>query len=168
MAQSEAQLRYVGALATAAGVPLYPTGDPQRLLAIEEACGLVNDLQREWRVPVGIGFQDPTLYGHPADFRGTAAHAAAVQAVRAKFCAEELPRYMGFLSSRLSAGGGGFLCGAEPTIADCALVPVLARLCSGAVDHVPADCLEPYPEVTAYLRRFLAIGAVKDWYAGKK
>ena len=114
-------------------------------------------------MPVGISFQDPTLYGHPSDFRGTEAHAVAVKAVRAKFVAEELPKYMGFFSARL--GGGGFLCGAEPTIADCSLVPVLARLRSGAVDHVPSDCLESYPAVTSYLQRFMAIEAVKTWYA---
>ena len=74
--------------------------------AVEEACGLVDDLQREWRIPVGIGFQDPTLYGHPADFRGTEAHSAVVKAVREKFCAEELPKFMGFLSKRLAGGGG--------------------------------------------------------------
>ena len=39
IAQSEAMLRYVGSLATAKGVPLYPTADPDRLLAIEEAGG---------------------------------------------------------------------------------------------------------------------------------
>jgi glutathione S-transferase len=167
IAQSEAMLRYVGSLATAKGIPLYPTSDPDRLLAIEEACGLIGDLQREWRVPVGIGFQDPTLYGYPPDFRGTEAHSAVVKAVRAKFCTEELPKYMGFLSKRLSASGG-FLCGAEPTIADCSLVPVLARFISGGVDHVPRDCLEPYPEVVAYLQRFMAIEAVKEWYAPKE
>ena len=168
VAQSDAMLRYVGRLATAQGVPLYPgTDDPDKLLAVEEACGLVDDLQREWRTPVGIGFQDPTLYGHPADFRGTDEHSAVVKAVRAKFCEEELPKFMGFLQARLE--GGGYLCGtAEPTIADCALIPVLARFTSGAVDHVPVDCLGPYPEVVAYFERFMAIDAVKAWYAEAK
>jgi hypothetical protein len=36
------------------------------------------------------------------------------------------------------------------------------------VDHVPRDCLEPYPEVVTYLQRFMAIEAVKEWYAPKE
>ena len=60
IAQSGAMLRYAGTLATANGVPLYPT---EHLLAIEEALGLVGDLQRDWRPAVGIAL-DPALYGH--------------------------------------------------------------------------------------------------------
>ena len=103
------------------------------MLEIEEACGLVGDLQREWRVPVGIGFQDPSLFGHSGDIRGTPEHAGIVKAVREKFLAEELPKFMGFLQKRLGKPGKEYLCGPEPTIADCALVPVLARFTCGQV-----------------------------------
>lgn len=160
MAQSEAMLRYAGQLATANGVALYPA---DKVFAIEEARGLVSDLEREWRVPVGIGFQDPALFGHASEISGTPEHKAIIQAVREKFVAEELPKYMGFLSKRLK--DDDYLCGDSPTIADCALIPVLSRLCSGGVDHVPKDCLDPYPEVVQYLARFMEIPAVAAWYA---
>ena len=164
IAQSDAMLRYAGQLATANGVPLYPA---DKMLEIEEARGLVGDLEREWRVPVGIGFQDPALFGHPPEIRGTPEHKAIIKAVREKFVAEELPKFMGFFSTRLS--GSQYLCGDDcPTIADCALVPVLNRLSSGAVDHVPKDCLDAYPEVVKYLERFMEQPAVRSWYAGEK
>ena len=160
MAQSEAMLRYAGKLATSNGVPLYPE---DKVLAIEEARGLVGDLEREWRVPVGIGFQDPGLFGHPSDTIGTPEHSAIVQSVREKFLAEELPRYMGFLTTRFS--GSAFLCGDSPTIADCALIPVLNRLTSGGVDFVPKDCLEAYPAVVEYVARFMDLPEIQAWYS---
>lgn len=160
IAQSDAMLRYAGQLATANGVPLFPADN---MLAIEEARGLVSDLEREWRIPVGIGFQDPALFGHSPEIKGTPEHTAIVQAVRAKFLAEELPKYMGFLSARL--GRSAYLCGESPTIADCALIPVLNRLSSGGVDHVPAECLGPFPEVVQYVARFMELPEVKAWYA---
>jgi glutathione S-transferase len=159
IAQSEAMLRYAGQLATENGVPLYPA---DKLLAIEEARGLVSDLEREWRVPGGIGLQDPARFGHPTDIKGTPEHSAIIQAVREKFLAEELPKFMNFLSKRLS--GSGYLCGDAPTIADCALIPVLNRLTSGDVEFVPDDCLEPYPHVTQYVQRFMALPEVEKWY----
>jgi glutathione S-transferase len=160
MAQSGAMLRYAGTLATARGVPLYPA---EEMLAIEEALGLAGDLQREWRPPVGIAL-DCTAYGYPAEFKGTPEHAAVVRSMREQFVAGPLPRYMGFLERRLAASGG-FLVGAAPTIADCELVPVLNRLASGGVDHVPASCLEPFPLVMAYVGRFMKLPAIKAWYA---
>eukprot|EP01043_Picozoa_sp_COSAG02_P078257 COSAG02_NODE_17528_length_997_cov_2.965479_1_plen_131_part_10 len=64
MAQSDAMLRYVGTLATTVqGVPLYRA---EEMLAIEEALGLVGDLQRDWRPPVGIAL-DPSVYGHTVE-----------------------------------------------------------------------------------------------------
>ena len=52
-----------------------------------------------------------------------------------------------------------YICGGTdgPTIADCALVPLLARFKSGGVDHVPATCLDAYPVVLNYFDRFMAL-----------
>jgi len=160
MAQSGAMLRYAGTLANAQGVPLYPL---DKMLAVEEAIGFVDDLKRDWRPPVGIAL-DCTTYGYPADFKGSPEHNAVIKFMREQFVNGILPRYMGFLEKRL-ATSGGFLVGVEPTIADCALLPVLNRLTSGGVDHVAVNCLEPYPVVTAYVDRFMQLPAVKAWYA---
>jgi glutathione S-transferase len=165
IAQSGAMLRFAGKLANDNGVGLYPIDTPEKILAIEEAMGLVGDLKREWRPPLQIGM-DPTVFGYPTDMKGTETHGALVKAMREAFVENKLPRYMGFLSKRL--GDGDYLCGAEPTIADCELVPVLNRFSSGGVDYVPVSCLEPYPEVTSYIERFMALPAVKAWYAPKE
>ena len=163
MAQSEAMLRYAGTLANANGVPLYPSED---MLKIEEARGLVSDLERSWRSPVAVGI-DSTEFGYPEGFNGTPEHAAVVKSVREAFVAGQLPRFMGYFEKRLSPSEGGtdFLCGAAPTIADCALVPVLNRLTSGGVDYVPTTCLEGFPGVCAYVDRFMKLEPVAKWYA---
>eukprot|EP01043_Picozoa_sp_COSAG02_P003010 COSAG02_NODE_71_length_42019_cov_36.443893_13_plen_223_part_00 len=144
MAQSDAMLRYAGTLATSVqAVPLYRVED---MLAIEEALGLVGDLQRDWRPPVGIAL-DPSVYGHTVE-KGSEEHSTIVQRMREDFMASSFPKYMSFIATKLERGGGdGFLIGRAPTIADCALVPVLNRFTSGGVDHVPTDCLEPFPSV---------------------
>jgi glutathione S-transferase len=215
MAQSDAMLRYAGTLATANGVPLYPPG---QMLAVEEALGLVSDLQRDWRPPVGISLA-PELYGRwrmlpgvcpgalpdramvrflgtwerlgcdlasplgvwhpkneqnltnfnyfgPTNFTGHAGTPelpATVKRVRENFMRESFPKYMGFLTTKLTSSA--FLAGPTPTIADCALVPILNRFTSGGVDHVPVDCLEPFPIVRGYVGRFMALEPVQAWYA---
>ena len=76
VAQSWAMLRYAGALATSStGVSLYPT---DRLLEVEEALGLVGDLERDWRPAVGLALT-PAAYGYPDGFKGTPDHDASVQ-----------------------------------------------------------------------------------------
>jgi hypothetical protein len=39
---------------------------------------------------------------------------------------------------------------------DCALIPALARFTAGTVDYVPADCMDAFPLVAAYVERFMA------------
>ena len=161
LAQSVAMLRYAGRLASTSGkADLYPVG---RMLEVDEACGFVTDIERAWRPPVGVGI-DPSTYGYAADFRGTEGHAAVVKAVREQFVAEALPKYMEFLGKRLG-DDRRFLCGDAPTIADCWLIPILNRFTCGAVDHVPVECLEPFPTVVAYVARFMELDEVKAWYA---
>ena len=162
MAQSDAMVRYAGKLAEARGVPLYP---PELFLEVEEALGLAGDLQRDWRAPVYIGM-NPAASGYPDDFKGTDEHAAVVKRVRESWMATDFVKYMGILTKRLEKSK--FLVGDTPTIADCMMVPLIARFASGGVDFIPTDCLEAYPVVVAYLDRFMAIPEVKAWYADKK
>ena len=163
IAQSKAMLRYAGRLATTSrGVPLYPD---DKLLEIEEAIGMVEDVDRAWRPPVAVALS-PADFGYPADFKGSDEHKAVVKAVREKFVREDLAKWGGILEKRL--GGGAFLCGDTPTVADCYLVPILNRMTCGQVDHVPQDCLKPYPAVVAYVERFMAIPEVQAWYSSKE
>ena len=65
-------------------------------------------------------------------------------------------------------GANAYLCGQNPTIADCELIPVLNRMCSGGVDHVPTTCLDDFGEVKEYVARFMEIEEVKRWYASQR
>ena len=159
IAQSDAMLRYAGSIASHDGKLLY---DPKDLLVIEEALGLVDDLNRDWRTPVAMGM-DPSPFGYPDDFKGSDGHKDVIKKVRLAFLANALPKYMKFITARLAKAE--FMCGARPTVADCALVPVLNRLRSGGVDHVPSTCLDEHKEVCAYIERFMAIPEVKAWYS---
>ena len=57
---------------------------------------------------------------------------------------------------------------ADVTIADCALVPELRKFSAGFIDHVPTDCLNAHPAITAYIEAFLAHPKVKAYYDAKK
>jgi len=164
MAQSDAMLRYAGKLATERmGVPLYPSED---MLQIEEALGLVGDMSRDFRNPVYLGM-NPSAFGYSDDFKGSDEHAAVTKAIREKFMAESFPQLMGYVSAKLAKAP--FIAGGSaPTIADCALVPVLNRFRSGGVDHIPVDCLSAYPDIIDYLDRFMALPEIKTWYESHK
>ena len=163
MAQSDAMLRYAGALATQQGVPLY---DPKDMLAIEEAMGLVGDFNRAYSPLITVAMSPADVgHFHPADWKGGDAHKAIIKECRETFIRDTLPKFMGYFSGRFAAKA--FLCGDHPTIADCFLIPILNRLTSGGVDYIPTTVLEPYPAVTAYVSRFMALPPVAAWYAPK-
>lgn len=163
MAQSDAMLRYAGALATQQGVPLYA---PEDMLAIEEAMGLVGDFNRTYNPLIAVAMT-PADFGHfhPADWKGGDAHKAIIKECRENFVRDTLPKFLGYFSARFATKV--FLCGDRPTIADCFLIPILNRLSSGGIDYIPTTVLEPYPAVTAYVARFMALPAVVAWYAPK-
>ena len=89
--------------------------------------------------------------------------AAKVKELREAFLADELPKYMTFISNELKQTGA-FIAGPTMTIADCQLYPQLAYFERGVADYVPKTCLAAYPEVVAYLQRVKAVPAIKDWY----
>ena len=148
--QSGALLRYVGQMGDAS---LYPAAtDPVLCRKIEEMLGLADDIQRAWMPALYIGMGRHTSYGHPAEWPGKD---ACVKMMREKFVAEELPKFMAFLTPVLESSP--FICGSSPTIADCQLVPQLLYFTRGVADYVPKDCLDKYTAVTAYLARFKAL-----------
>jgi glutathione S-transferase len=161
MAQSDAMLRYAGRLATDNGVPLYPR-DAASELAIDEAMGMVQDLVSDWSPVVLIGM-NPAKLGHPEDLKGSDAHPDVVKALRTRWMAESFPARMEYIAKRVESGG--FLVGDTVTIADCVLVPALGRFTAGTVDFVDLTAMDAFPAVKAYVERFLAIPAVKAYYA---
>ncbi|KAK1740158.1 glutathione S-transferase [Skeletonema marinoi] len=132
---------------------LYPA-DVGKRLQIEEALGLTADLSRAWRPALYIGMR-PEKLGHPksADWAKEEKD-ATIKKLREAFLAEELPRYMGYYADLIKeAGGNAFLLGEDLTIADIAAYQGLNYYRKGVADYVPADCLDPYPDVVAFLKR---------------
>jgi len=107
----------------------------------------------------------PQKYAYPMDMEKEAKDAKMKQ-LRETFLADDLPRFMGFFTKALD--GKDFLCGSEPTLADCWALPSLRYYTKGIADYIPKDCMEPYPAVTAYIARMMALPAVAKWYDGKK
>lgn len=155
--QSGSLLRWTGQMGSGA---LYPAStDPIACRKIEEMMGFAEDLTRAWQPAMYISMRHEG-YGHPKEWP---AKEETVKMLREKFVADELPKYMVMLTAELEKTGA-FLCGASPTIADCQLVPQLDYFTRGVADHVPKDCLDKYPAVTAYIARFKALPALKGHY----
>jgi len=157
LAQSGALLRHVGATMSKT---LYPS---EKLLDIEEALGVMGDMDRAFQPGLYLGMR-PQSFGYPEDFSKTEEGQAVVKKLRESFLEKDLPTYLGFIESLLDRNGGGFLCGEEPTIADCYAIPNLRRFTRGFMDHIPAECLNGNPKVVEYIERFCALPGVKGRY----
>merc|ERR1712039_651084 len=114
--QSGAMLRYAGKLGDGS---LYPES---KAFEIEEVIGLSEDLARAWNPALSVGMRPKTI-GH--EFPDDESKAAKVKAMREKFVAEDLPKFLGFFSTILEKQGTGFFCGDKPTIADLMILPQL-------------------------------------------
>merc|ERR1719215_1986328 len=152
-------MRYIARRFDTTGA-LYPA-DADASLEVEEVLGLSDDIARDWVPALYMGMGDRhTKYGHPAEF---AQKADTVKAMREKFVAEDLPKWMGFLGSKLDKNGA-FLAGPNVTIADLQVLSQLRYFTKGVADHVPKDCLEAYPKITAWMAKMHAVPEIKKWY----
>ena len=153
-AQSKGLLRYVGATYSKT---LYPT---DKLLAIEEAIGVTEDLQRSW-VPAFA----PSKKLVPEGFFDTEEGKLKIKQLREEFLAEDLPKFMKYLTALLQKNGGKWLASSdEPTIADCFALPIIRAWTRGHVDYIPTTCLDPYPEIVDWIKRFCALEQIKGRY----
>lgn len=158
--QSAGMLNYVGGLGDGS---LYPSC-PKKRLAIDEVIGLAGDFDKAWLPAFYLGMR-PANFGYPEDFNKTDEGKEKIKAMREEFVATKLQDFLGHYTKFLKANK--FFCGDHPTIADCQILPQLARFASGGLDHVPADCLEGHPEIVAWMTRMRAIPAIKAWYGNK-
>ena len=157
MYQSGALLRWAARLGKGY---LYPVDDLMLCFKIDEMLGLSDDLARAWQPAMYIAMSH-TTYGYPEEW---ADKAATVKKLREKFVAENLPKFMTHLTNELEATGA-FLCGPNPTIADCQMIPQVDYFTRGVADHVPKDCIDKYPAVLAWIARFKALPELKAFYA---
>ncbi len=159
-AQSDAMLRH------AAG-KLMPA-DPLEQFVVNEVLGLSGDFEREWTPCLYIGMK-PEVFGYPSeDFSGTDEHKEIVKRLRQNFINNTLGKYMNYFEKYLIKSSNQYLCGNEPTIADCSVVPQLRKYQGGFIDHVDATCLDKYPFICDYIERFMAIPEVKAYYDAQK
>jgi len=110
--------------------------------------------------------RDPEAFGHPADLDDRA-KAELVKEVRTTFMEKKFPAMMQLLTAALEKTGA-FLCGPDPTVADCQMLPTIRYYMRGIADFVPTDCVDAFPVVKAYVDRCLALPALQAHYAGKK
>lgn len=158
-AQSVAMMRWIARKFDPTGT-LYPA-DADASIEVEEMLGLSDDLARAWQPKLYIGMGDRhKMYGHPEEWPEKA---ATVQKLREEFLATDLPKFMDFFTKKLSATGA-FFCGPNPTIADLQILAQLRYYTKGVADYVPANSLEPYPVVTAWMARMHDIPQIKKWY----
>ncbi|KAL3933086.1 MAG: hypothetical protein SGARI_003794, partial [Bacillariaceae sp.] len=156
--QSGAMLRWVGAECSST---LYPR---EKLYDIEEAMGVVGDLQKAWEPCLYISMR-PTMFGHEEGFSKTDQGQELVKSMREGFAKDQLPGYLGRLEGLIDKNGGKWLvAGDDPTIADCMAVTLLRGFTRGHVDHVDTKCLEANPKVVDYCKRFLDLPQPKGRY----
>lgn len=158
--QSSAQLRYAASIDPSGS--LYPQ---EKLYEIEECLGLIKDLQDAWSPNLYMGM-NPSTYGYPADYAKTDEGKKKVETMRKEFVEKDLPTFLSYLEAKLEKNGGAFLCGGDkPTIADCALIPVLRAFTKGHIDHVDTECIKKNsPKLAEYVERFCALPQIKGRY----
>lgn len=156
--QSDAMLRWAGSLGDSS---LYPRASDEAF-KIDEAMGLVADLERSWRPCLSVGFT-PEKYGHPADL-SPEERGALAKSIRQAWVRDELPKFMGFFERLLRENGGPFLSGSELRICDLYAVIRLDYYRQGIADHVPTTCLDGFPAITAYLQAVFEEPRVAAYY----
>lgn len=143
---------------------LYPS-DVGARLKVEQALGLVGDLQKKWMPCLYVGMR-PQAFGHPPKEEWADAD-SVIEGLRSGFIANELPRFMGFFADLLKESGGKFLTGEDMTIADIAAYMQIGYFRRGIADYVPKDSLEPYPDVLAFMGRVEGHPKVAAYKASK-
>jgi len=172
ISQSGAMLRYVGSMDTAGS--LYP---PTKLLQIEQAIGILNDLSSAWKPSLYTSMR-PTQYGYEENFPTTDKGKQVIQQLRTDFITNDLPKYLQYLNALLQQNTGTddgdtgptWLCGGDtPTIADCMAIPIIRQFTRGHIDHVDVDCVvncQPAgPDIVNYVERFCSLPDIKGRYS---
>jgi prostaglandin-H2 D-isomerase / glutathione transferase len=155
LTQSKALLRHVGATYSST---LYPTN---KILPIEEAIGVVEDLQKSFSPAM-----NPQKALMPDGYFSTDEGKEVIKKLRETFIATDLPKYMKFLAALLKRNDGKWLASTdEPTIADCYALPIVRGFTRGHMDHFPTTVLDDFPEIVDWIKRFCALESVKGRYS---
>jgi glutathione S-transferase len=135
-AQSNAMLQYAGKLAG-----LVPK-NPKACLRVDEAIGLIDDLQGKIRPSVMLG-RDASV--------SERVKKSKIKEMRKVIAEKDIPHYMKYFEKMLE--NNEYLTGSKPTVADAQFLVTTRYLTSGSLDGVPRDCLEAFPNVLAFKKR---------------
>eukprot|EP00343_Euplotes_focardii_P007183 CAMPEP_0205818946 /NCGR_PEP_ID=MMETSP0206-20130828/1060_1 /ASSEMBLY_ACC=CAM_ASM_000279 /TAXON_ID=36767 /ORGANISM="Euplotes focardii, Strain TN1" /LENGTH=265 /DNA_ID=CAMNT_0053111861 /DNA_START=54 /DNA_END=851 /DNA_ORIENTATION=+ len=157
VSQSMAHLRFVGSLKPGL-VPQKPTD----LLRMEETLGLATDFDTSWDPCLLLSLQHQR-FGYPEEW---AEKQETLKRLRTEWVQNTLPKRLEYYEQQLN--GQPFFGGARPNLADCVILPQLRKFQLGFIDHVPVDCLDVSPTMSAYVARMLAVPEIKAWYDKQK
>jgi prostaglandin-H2 D-isomerase / glutathione transferase len=157
--QSLAMLRWIGATYS---TTLYP---PDKLYEIEEALGVVEDLDRAFIIPRAVGMH-PCELGYPVGYEKTPDGQDLIQRLRGTFIDECLPKFLVLLTKMMQSHNDGpfLVAGREPTIADCVAIPLLRGFTRGFIDYIPITCLDSHPAIVEYVKSFCALEPIQGRY----
>jgi glutathione S-transferase len=156
--QSKMMLRWAGSTCSQT---LYPT---DKLLEVEEAIGLIEDMVGAWSPALYLAMSPPK-YGYPADYAKTEEGSKMILEMRTAFVQKQLPVYLSYFESLMAKHGGKWLvAGDEPTIADCLAVATLRGFTRGHMDGVPTTCLDTHPKVVEYIKNFCGLKPIQGRY----
>ena len=161
LTQSMAMLRWVAAKYSDS---LYPIKDVDKMFAVDEVLGLLDDFRSVWLPSMYLprAFE---AYGHPENYGSTDECKATVKKLREKWVKEEAPKMASSLEKCLDKNDNNWLASKDaPTIADCVAVPFLRSFTRGHVDHVPTTVWDDHPKIVDYIKRFCALEGVKGRY----
>jgi prostaglandin-H2 D-isomerase / glutathione transferase len=148
------------------GTELYPSLYPKELaLDIDEAVFLIEDFHTA-RVPIMVLSLNPESYGHPKGWNDSEEGQRVIGAMVESFVTVSLPRFLGYIQTMLERNEETWIATShDPSIADCMAVTILRSLTLGdVVPQVPKDCLDGFPVVVAYVKRFCSLPQVADRY----
>ena len=157
--QSMAMMKYVALASDSKS--LYPIAEPLKCVFIDEMLELCLDFDRAGD-PCYFASVKPQIYGYPEDMDKEAKEALAKR-LHDKFLRNDFPRFMAYFTTALETND--FLCGSEPTLADCYALPMLRYFTEAVQTNLlPEDCLDAYPAITAYVANMMALPPIAKWY----
>lgn len=138
--QSDAITRYAGKLAG-----LYPTDNFQALLC-DEILGALEDVNIKLVATFGLTGE-------------------ALASARTALVTGALPQYLRWLENQLESHGGAYFADNRLTIADLKTFVFVRGLCSGKLDHIPADLVDTVaPKLKAHMQRIGSMPAIAQYY----
>mmetsp|Transcript_19779 Transcript_19779/g.24399 ORF Transcript_19779/g.24399 Transcript_19779/m.24399 type:complete len:236 (-) Transcript_19779:225-932(-) len=149
--QSSAILRYIGKMGG-----LYPKDDDVIAMRIDEIMSILDD----FTAPLILTVQGPVRALISDNQEWSTEEKVAI---RKRWIAQTLPRFLGNIENVLSKSESGWTVGDSLTIADLKLYCELNWISGGILDGIPTDVLDNYPACLKLKEKVKAHEGVKKW-----